>query len=107
MTEGILTVALTKRTAFFHHKADQESKRVATKDWGKTIAFAPNSVFVISQYNNARLSPKREELFILFNGEDTHGGNGTRRALLAQCTIFTKGDFLNVPMLSMPRFSSK
>jgi hypothetical protein len=94
VTEGILTVALTERTAFFHREADQETKRVATKDWGKTIAFAPNSVFVISQDNDARLCPKREELFILFNCEDTHGRDGTRRTLLAQCTILAKGDLL-------------
>ena len=70
MTEGILTVALTKRTVFFYCEADEETKRVATKDWGKMIAFAPNSVFVISQDNDTRLCPKREELFILFNCED-------------------------------------
>jgi hypothetical protein len=82
MTKGILTIALSERTAFFHREADQETKRVATKDGGKAIALAPNSVFVIPQNNNARLSPKREEIFILFNCEDTHGRYCARRALL-------------------------
>ena len=94
MTEGILTVALTKRTVFVYRKADEETKRVTTKDWGKTIASAPNSVFAISQDNYGRLFPKREELFILFNCEDTHGRDGTRGAFLVQCTILTKGDLL-------------
>jgi len=95
MTKGILTIALSKRTTFFYHEADQETKRVATKDGGKAIALAPNSVLVIPQNNNARLSPKREEIFILFN------------TLLAQCAILPRVIFLNVPKLSMPRFSSK
>jgi hypothetical protein len=92
VTEGVLTVALTERTAFFHCEADQETKRVATKDWGKTIAFAPNSILVISQDNDSRLCPKREELFILFNCEDTHGRDSTRRTFLAQSAILAKGD---------------
>ena len=107
MTKGILTIALSKRTTFFYREADQETKRVTTKDGGKAITLAPNSVFVIPQNNNARLSPKREEIFILFNCEDTHGRDCARRALLAQCAIPTKGELLNVPKLSMPRFSSK
>jgi len=49
MTKGILTITLSKRTTFFYREADQETKRVATKDGGKAIAPAPNSVFVISQ----------------------------------------------------------
>jgi len=92
MTKGILTIALLKRTMFFYREADQETKRVATKDGGKAIALAPNSVFVIPQNNNARLSLKREEIFILFNCEDTHGRDCVRRALLVQCAILAKGD---------------
>jgi hypothetical protein len=92
MTKGILTIALLKRTTFFHCKADQETKRVTMKDRGKAIALAPNSVFVIPQNNNARLSPKREEIFILFHCEDTHGRDCVRRTFLAQCAILAKGD---------------
>jgi hypothetical protein len=73
MTKGILTVALSKRTTFFDREADQETKRVTTKDGCKAIALAPSSFFMISQNDNARFSLKREEIFILFNCEDTHG----------------------------------
>jgi hypothetical protein len=92
MTKCILTITLSKRTTFFYREADQETKRVATKDGGKSIALAPNSVFMISQNDNARFSSKREEVFILFNCEDTHGRDCARRAFLSQCAIFAKGD---------------
>jgi hypothetical protein len=48
VTEGIFTVSLTKGASFFYCKTDKETKRVAKKNWGKTIAFAPNSFFLIS-----------------------------------------------------------
>jgi hypothetical protein len=92
MTKCILTIPLSKRTTFFYREADQETKRVATKDGGKSIALAPNSVFMISQNDNARFSSKREEIFILFNCEDTHGRDCARRAFLSQCSILAKGD---------------
>jgi hypothetical protein len=47
MTKSILTIALLEGTTFFHREADQETKRVATKDGGKAIALTPNPVFVI------------------------------------------------------------
>jgi hypothetical protein len=92
VTECILAIALPKRTTFFHSKANKETKRVTTKDRGKAVALTPNPVFVISQHNNTGLSTKREQIFILFDGEDTHCRDHARSALLAQGAIFPKGD---------------
>ena len=63
---------------FLHPKTDKERKRVATKNWGKVIDFAPNPVLMIPQDNDTRLRTKREEIIILFNCEDTHGRYGVR-----------------------------
>jgi len=48
IAEGILTIALSKRASFFHGKADQEMKRVATKNWCKFFAVTPNPFFSIA-----------------------------------------------------------
>ncbi len=92
MTKGILTIALSKRTTFLHHEADKETKRVATKNRGKAIAFTPNPVLMIPQDNDTRFRTKGEEILILFNCEDTHGRDGARCSFFAQCTVFPKGD---------------
>jgi hypothetical protein len=107
MTEGILTIALSKRTTFLHRKADKETKRVATKNQGKAITFAPNPVLMIPQDNDARFRIKREEILILFNCEDTHGRNGARRSFFAQGTVFPKGDLLERTHTLDDPFSSK
>jgi hypothetical protein len=43
--------------------------------------------------DNPRLSTEREEIFILFNGQDAHGGNGFWSAFLMKCPVFPKSDF--------------
>ncbi len=68
MAKRVFTVALTKGTTFLHHKADKKPERVAAENWGISIAFAPESVFVISEDNDARFSPKRERILIFLNG---------------------------------------
>ena len=93
MIEGILTIALLKRTMFLHCKADKETTRVATKHQGKVIAFAPNPVFIIPQDNNTQFWIEEEGIpLILFNCEDTHGRNGARCSFFAQGTEFPKVD---------------
>jgi hypothetical protein len=92
MTESILTITLSKGTMFLHRKADKEAKRVATKNRGKAIAFAPNPVFMIPQSNDARFHTKGAEILILFDCEDTHGRDGARRSFFTQSTVFPKGD---------------
>jgi len=92
MTEGILTITLSKKMTFLHREADKEMKRVATKNRGKAIAFAPNPVFMISQSNDARFCTKRAEILILFDCEDTHGRDGARCSFFTHGTVFPKGD---------------
>ena len=108
MTEGIRTITLSKGTTFLHREADKETKRDATKNRGKAIAFAPNPVFMIPQSNDARFRTKGAEILILFDCEDTHGRDGARRSFFTQSMVFPpRVIFRNVPILSMPRFSSK
>jgi hypothetical protein len=92
MTEGILTITLLTGAMFLHRKADKEAKRVAMKNRGKAIAFAPNPVFMIPQSNDARFHTKGAEIIILFDCEDTHGRDGARRSFFTQSTVFPKGD---------------
>ena len=92
MTEGILTITLSKRMTFLRREAVKETKRVAMKNQGKVIAFPPKPVFMISQSNDARFRTKRVEILILFDCEDTHGRDGARHSFFTQRTVFPKGD---------------
>ena len=107
MTEGILTITLSKRMTFLRREAVKETKRVAMKNQGKVIAFPPKPVFMISQSNDARFHTKRVEILILFDCEDTQGGMVRGAPFLRKAGYSPRAIFRNVPMLSMPRFSSK
>ena len=93
LAKGILAIALTKRATLPNRHQNQEPKSVTAKNGGKTITLAPNKVFMVAQNKNLRLDPKRIEIFIAFDRQNTHGRNGFWGAFLAKCPIFTQSDF--------------
>jgi hypothetical protein len=93
LTEGVFAIALPKRAALLDGKADEEAERIATEDRSESIQLGPDVVFMISKYDNPRLSMEQEEIFILFNGQDAHGRNGFRSAFLAERPVLPKSDF--------------
>jgi hypothetical protein len=93
LTKGVFAIALPKRAALLDGKANKEAERIAKEDRSKPIPLGPDAVFMISKYNNPRLSMEQEEIFILFNGQDAHGGNSFRSAFLAKRPVLPKSDF--------------
>jgi hypothetical protein len=68
LTKCIFAISLLQRATFFNGEVDQKPKGVTAKHQRVSIAFAPNSVFVITQHNNAWFSMEREQILILFDG---------------------------------------
>jgi hypothetical protein len=93
LTEGVFAIALPKRAALLNGKADKEAERITTEDRSEPIRLGPEAVFMISKYDNPRLSMEREEIFILFNGQEAHGRNCFRSAFLAERPVLPKSDF--------------
>jgi hypothetical protein len=93
LTEGVFAIALPKRVMLLDSKADEEAERIATEDKSKPIRLGPDAVFMIFKYDNPRLSTEWEKIFILFNGQDAHGGNGFQSAFLAKHPVLPKSDF--------------
>ena len=105
MAKGVFAIALTKRGTLPDRHQIQESKSVTAKNRGKTIALAPNTVFMVAQKNNLRLGPKRIEIFITFDCQNTHCRNGFWGTFLAKCPLFAQSDFaVCVEMLNAALF---
>ncbi len=93
MAKGVFAIALMKRATLPNRHQNQEPKSVTAKNGGKTIALAPNTVFMVAQNNNPRLGPMRIEIFIAFDRQNTHCRNGFWGAFLAKCPTFAQSDF--------------
>jgi hypothetical protein len=68
---------------------------IKPKDGCKAIAFGPVAAFTITYYNDMRLGLKRHQLFVLFDGEGTHRGDGLWGTFLMKSPIFSEGGFPN------------
>jgi hypothetical protein len=55
--------------------------------------YLTNTVFMVAQNNDLRLGPKRIEIFIAFDRQNTHHRNGFWGAFLVKCPIFAQSDF--------------
>ncbi len=105
LANSIFAIALTKRATLPNRHRNQEPKSVTAKNGGKTIALAPNTVFMVAQNNDPRLGLKRIEIFITFDRQNTHCRNGFWGAFLAKCLIFAQSDFaVCVEMLNAALF---
>ncbi len=93
LTEGVFAITLPKRVVLLNGKADKEAERIATEDKSEPIRLGPDAVFMISKYDNPRLSMEGEEIFILFRGQDAHDGNGFWSAFLVKRPVLPKSDF--------------
>ena len=92
ISESVFNMALLEGTFLFYSYADEDTEGFGAKHWRILLRFRPNTFFMISKNNYARLGPERKEVFVLFDGEDAHGGNGSCAAIFSHCTIFAKGD---------------
>jgi hypothetical protein len=90
LTEGVLAIALLKKAALFDGKADEEAEGITTEDRSKPIQLGPDTVFMISKHDNLRFSTEQKEIFILFNGQDAHSGNGFWSAFLTSARYSTR-----------------
>ncbi len=95
MAKGILAVTLFKTTTVLSQQANQEAKTIKPENGCKMIAFGPIADFTVSQDNDTRLGPKRHQLIVLFNGEDTHCRNSFWGTFSTKSSVFPQGDFPN------------
>jgi hypothetical protein len=65
LAESVFAISLFKAPAVLGRQTNQEVETIKPKNRCKTIAFGPVAPFTITQNNNARLGPKRQQLFIL------------------------------------------
>ena len=94
VAESVFDIALLEGTFLFDSHANKEAEGFGAENGRILLRFGPYSFFMIYENNDARLSPEGKEVLILFDGEDTHGGNGSWVAIFSYCTIFAKGDAL-------------
>jgi hypothetical protein len=106
LAESVFAVPLFKGPTMLSLQTNQEAETVKPKNGRKTIAFRPVAAFSIAQHNYTRLGPKRHQLFILFDGEYTHRGDGLWSTFLAKRPVFSQMIFQKVPISSIPPFSS-
>ena len=81
-------------TFLFDSHADKETEGLGAEHVRISLRFGPYTFFTIAKNNYTRLGPEGEEVFVLFDGVDTHCGNGLWAAIFSYCVIFAEGDTL-------------
>jgi hypothetical protein len=92
LAKGVLTVALTKRTARSHCHAGKKAKGILAKDGSKLLTLFPNAVLMILEDDDAGFGTERPKILILLDSKDTHCGNCAWSTLFTQGPIFTKSE---------------
>jgi hypothetical protein len=67
LAKCMFAIASAEGAMLLNHHRNQKPKRVATKNRGKAVVFAPNTVFVVAKDNNPRFCTKRIEILIMFD----------------------------------------
>ena len=93
LAESVFAISLFKSSTMLSRQTNQEAETIELKNGCKAITFGPVVAFTITQYDYTRLGPKRHQLFVLFDGEDTHCGDGLWGTLLTKSPVFSQGDF--------------
>jgi hypothetical protein len=93
LAEGVFAIPLLKAATVLSRQANQKSETIKSKNGCKTLAFGPVASFTITQNDNTRLRPKRHQILVLLNGENTHRRDGLWSTFLSECPVFAESDF--------------
>jgi len=92
LAEGVFAIPLLKAAKVLSRQTNQKSETIKSKNGCKTLAFGPFASFTITQNDNTRLGPKRHQMLVLLNGENTHRGDGLWSTFLSEGPVLAKSD---------------
>jgi hypothetical protein len=93
LAEGVFAIPLLKAVTVLSRQTNQKLETIKSKNRCKALAFGPVAPFTIAQHDNTRLGPKRHQMFVLLNGENTHRGDGLWSTVLSEGPVLAKSDF--------------
>jgi hypothetical protein len=93
LAESVFAIPLLKVATVLSRQTNQKAETIKPKNRCKALAFGPVAPFTIVQNDDTRLGPKRHQLLILFNGEDTHRGDGLWSTFLTEGSVLAHSDF--------------
>ena len=78
----------------FDSHAGEEAERFRAKHGSISLWFGPDLFFVVAKNDDAKFGPEGQDVLILLDGENTHGGDGPWAAFFTHCPILAEGDAL-------------
>jgi hypothetical protein len=93
LAEGVFSIPLLKAATVLSRQTNQKSETIKSKNRCKALTFGPVASITIAQHDNTRLGPKRHQMLVLLNGENTHRGDGLWSTFLLEGPVLAKSNF--------------